>query len=91
MTYATRARGRSPGRAVIVAVLAVIAVLAIIACIVYFAEPARSLPSVLGPITHPASRANAHRSTRAWSALAIGVVCLVAAGLVSRQGRSSAR
>ena len=91
MTYATRSRGRSPGRAVIAAVLAVIAVLAIIACVIYFTEPARSLPSVLGAITHPASRADAHRSTRGWAALAVGVVCLVAAGLVSRQGRSSPR
>jgi hypothetical protein len=91
MTHATRVRGWSPGRAATVAVLAVIAVLAIIACILYFTEPARSLPSILGAITHPASRAGAHRSTRGWSALAVGVVCLVAAGLVSRQGRSSPR
>jgi undecaprenyl pyrophosphate phosphatase UppP len=91
MTYATRSRGWSPGRAIIAAVLAVIAVLAIIACILYFTEPARSLPSVLGAITHPASRADAHRSTRGWTALAIAVICLVAAGLVSRQNRSSPR
>jgi len=91
MTNATRTRGWSPGRATLVAVLAVIAVLAIIACIIYFTEPARSLPGMLGAITHPASRADAHRSTRGWAALGIGVVCLVAAGLVSRQGRSSPR
>lgn len=91
MTYATRSRGWSPGRATIAAVLAVIAVLAIIACVIYFTEPARSLPSVLGAITHPASRAGAHRSTRGWTALAIAVVCLVAAGLIGRQGRSYRR
>jgi hypothetical protein len=73
------------------AILAVIAVLAIIAAIMYFTEPAKSLPSVLGTITHPASRANAHRTTRAGIALAFGVVCLVAAGLVSRAGRPSPR
>ena len=91
MAHATRSRGWSPGRATIAAVLAVIAVLAIIACVLYFTEPARSLPGVLGAITHPASRADAHRSTRGWTALAIAVICLVAAGLVSRQGRSSPR
>jgi len=91
MTHATRARGWSPGRATVVAVLAVIAVLAIIACVLYLTEPARSLPGILGTVTHPASRADAHRSTRGWSALAIGVICLALAGLVSRQGRSSPR
>jgi hypothetical protein len=91
MTHATRARGWSPGRATFAAVLAVIAVLAIIACVLYLTEPARSLPGILGTVTHPASRADAHRSTRGWSALAIGVICLALAGLVSRQGRSSPR
>jgi multisubunit Na+/H+ antiporter MnhB subunit len=74
-----------------VVVLVIIAVLAIIAAIMYFTEPARSLPSILGAISHPASRANAHRTTRAWIALAVGVVCLVAAGLVSWTGRPSSR
>jgi multisubunit Na+/H+ antiporter MnhB subunit len=74
-----------------VVVLVIIAVLAIIAAIMYFTEPARSLPSVLGAISHPASRANAHRTTRAWIALAVGVICLVAAGLVSWMGRPSSR
>jgi hypothetical protein len=70
-----------------VAVLSVIAVLAIIACVIYLAEPARSLPGVLGTITHPASRADAHRALRGWVSLAVGVVFLVAAGLASRLGR----
>jgi len=74
-----------------VVILVIIAVLAIIAAIIYFAEPARSLPSFLGTITHPASRAGAHRTTRAWVALAVGVVCLAAAGLASRSGRPSPR
>jgi amino acid permease len=91
MTQVTPARAWSPGRAITVAVLAVIAVLAIIACVIYLTEPARSLPAILGTITHPASRAGAHRSARGWSALAIAVICLVAAALVSRPARSPAR
>jgi multisubunit Na+/H+ antiporter MnhB subunit len=74
-----------------VVVLVIIAVLAIIAAIMYFTEPARSLPGILGTITHPASRAGAHRTTRAWIALAVGVVCLAAAGLASWTGRPSPR
>ncbi len=88
---ASRARGRSTGRMTAVVVLVIIAVLAIIAAIMYFTEPARSLPSILGAITHPASRASAHRTTRAWIALAVGVVCLAAAGLASRMGRHPPR
>lgn len=74
-----------------VAILVIIAVLAIIAGIMYLTEPAKSLPSILGTITHPVSRANAHRSLRGWTALAVGVICLAAAWFVSRMGRSSPR
>lgn len=91
MTDVSRARGRSPAQKTTVAVLAVIAVLALVAAIIYFAEPARSLPSVLGTITHPASRANAHRSLRGWIALVVAVICVAAAGFASRQGRSVPR
>lgn len=91
MAEATSARGWSPGKVVVVAILAVIAVLAIVACVMYLTEPAKSLPSVLGAITSPASRADAHRSTRGYSALAIGVVFLAAAWIVSRLGRTSSR
>jgi uncharacterized membrane protein HdeD (DUF308 family) len=72
------------------AVLVIIGVLAIIAGILYFAEPARSLPGILGAITHPASRADAHRSTRGWAALVIGVVLLAVAWPVGRAGRARA-
>lgn len=91
MTHATHAHGWSSGRVLAVAVLAVIAVLAIVAGIVYLTEPAKSLPAVLGTITHPAARADGHRATRGWSALAVGVVCLAAAWLVTRLGRSAPR
>ena len=91
MTDTSRAPGRSAGKMAVVVVLAIIAVLAVIAAIMYFTEPAKSLPSILGTITHPAARASAHRTTRAIVALAIGVVCLAAAGLTSRMGRPSTR
>jgi hypothetical protein len=70
-----------------VVILAIIAVVAIIATIMYFTEPAKSLPSILGAITSPASRASAHRTTRGAVTLAVGVVCLVAAGLAGWMGR----
>jgi hypothetical protein len=57
----------------------------------YLTEPARSLPGILGTITHPASKAGAHRSTRGGVALAVGVICLVAAGFATRLGRPSPR
>jgi amino acid permease len=85
------AGGRSPGKTIAVVVLAIIGVLAIVAGIIYFVEPAKSLPSVLGTITHPASRASAHRSLRGMIAVIVGVICLVAAWLVSRLGRSARR
>lgn len=91
MTHASRARGWSPGKMTAVAVLVIIAALAVIAGIMYLTEPAKSLPGILGTITHPVSRANAHRTVRGWTALAVGVICLAAAWLVSRMGRSSPR
>ena len=89
--YGSGARGRSSGRKIAVAVLVIIGILAIIAGIVYLTEPAKSLPSILGTITHPASRADAHRTSRGWGALAVGVVLLVAAWFASRMGGSSRR
>lgn len=91
MTSATQAHTWSLGRTIAVAVLSVIAVLAIIAAVLYFTEPARSLPSVLGTITHPASRADAHRSTRGAVAIAVAVVLVIAAGVAARMGRASRR
>jgi hypothetical protein len=68
----------------------IIAVLAIIAGIMYLTEPAKSLPGILGTVTHPASKANAHRSLRGGIALAVGVICLAAAWFAGR-GRSASR
>ena len=82
------AGGRLSGPTVITAVLVIIAVLAIIAGILYFAEPAKSLPSILGTITHPPRRANADRPLRGTVALVAGAACLVAAWLVTRHRKS---
>jgi len=81
------ASGRSSGKTIIAVVLVIIAVLAIIAGIIYFIEPAHSLPSILGKITHPpasAARANASRSLRGAGSMVVAVVCLVAAFFVNR-------
>ena len=86
------ASGRSSGKTIIAVVLAVIAVLAIVAGIIYFIEPAHSLPSIMGKITHPPSslgRANASRSLRGAGALVVGVICLVAAFFVNRSNKSA--
>ena len=64
--------------------LAVLGVLGIVVAIVYFAEPAKSLPSVLpGHV----SGLTAHRNKRGAAALAIGVVLLAAAGYVAYADR----
>ena len=91
MTYPSGSSGSSPAKIATVAILAIIAVLAIIAGILYLTEPAKSLPSVLGTITSPASRANAHRSTRGIVAIVVGVIFLVATGFATRLRRSAAR
>ena len=85
MTYeSSTGAGRSTGKTAAVAILVVIAVLAIVAGAIYFAEPAKSLPSVMGAITSPASRANEHRSLRGWISIVIAVVLLVAAWFTAR-------
>lgn len=85
MSSGSGASGRSSGRTIVAVILVIIAVLAIIAGVLYLVEPAKSLPSILGTITHPAARANAHRSLRGWTAIAVGVICLVAAWFTGRQ------
>ena len=87
------ASGRSSGKTIIAVVLVVLAVLAIVAGIIYFVEPAHSLPSIMGKITHPPaslSRADANRSLRGAGALVVAVVLLVAAFFVNRSNKASA-
>lgn len=81
MTYAEEVEGsarRSPARIIIAVVLVILGILAIIAAILYFTEPAHSLPSVLGQITKPPHRADAHRTLRGVGALVVGIVLLAA-------------
>jgi drug/metabolite transporter (DMT)-like permease len=84
------ASGRSSGKTIITIVLVVIGVLAIVAGIIYFIEPAHSLPSFMGKITHPPAtltRANATRPLHGAAALVAAIVCLVAAFFVNRSNK----
>ena len=81
-TAEERTAGRSTGRKVAAAVLGVIGILLIIAAILYFTQPAHSLPSVLGTIKyngHNHTRAYSHRTLRGIVTIIVGVVCLIAA------------
>jgi hypothetical protein len=89
VTTASQARSRSSAKVITVAVLVIIAILAIIAGVLYLTEPAKSLPSVLGTITSPASRANGHRDARGGVSLAVGVILLLVAYFIGRAGRSA--
>lgn len=91
MASATTTRGLSSGKLTGVVIVAVIGIVALIAAILYFTEPAKSLPSILGTITSPASRASAHRTLRGVVALVVGVVLFVAAGIAGWRGKSATR
>jgi amino acid permease len=89
MTYeSSTGAGRSTGKTAAVAILVIIAILAIVAGALYFAEPAKSLPSVMGAITS-GSRANTHRTLRGIVSLVVAVVLLVAAWFTARSGRTA--
>jgi uncharacterized membrane protein HdeD (DUF308 family) len=84
VAYAEEVDGRterSPGRIILAVVLVIIGLLGIIAGIIYLAEPAHSLPSVLGTIKyngHNHARAYTPRSLRGAVSLAVGAVVLLA-------------
>ena len=87
----TSTSGKSSGKTIIAIVLVVLAVLLIIAAIIFFVEPAHSLPSFMGRLTHPPStlaRANATRPLHGAAALVAAIVCLVAAFFVNRSNKS---
>jgi amino acid permease len=91
MTYeSSTGTGRSTGKTAAVAILVVIAVLALVAGVIYFAEPAKSLPSVMGAIT-TGSRATEHRDLRGWVSIVVAVVLLVAAWFTARMKGSAQR
>lgn len=84
-TAGERTASRSTGRTVAAAILGVIGILLIIAAIIYFTQPAHSLPSVLGTIPyngHNHTRAYSHRTLRGIVTLIVGVICFIAAGFV---------
>jgi uncharacterized membrane protein YphA (DoxX/SURF4 family) len=83
------APGKSSGKTVIAIVLAVVAVLLIVAAILFFVEPAHSLPSFMGKITHPTARANATRPLHGAAAAVAAIVCLVAAFFVNRGNKAA--
>ena len=86
----TSAAGKSSGKTIIAIVLVVLAVLFVIAAIIFFIEPAHSLPSFMGKITHPPaslSRANATRPLHGAAAIVAAIVCLVAAFFVNRSNK----
>ena len=86
------ASGKSSGKTIIAIVLVVLAVLLVIAAIIFFVEPAHSLPSFMGKITHPPaslSRANGSRPLHGAAALVAAIVCLVAAFFVNRSNKGA--
>ncbi len=83
------ASGRSSGKTIIAIVLAVLGVLFVVAAIIFFVEPAHSLPAFMGQITHPTGRANATRPLHGAAALVAAIVCFVAAFFVNRSNKAS--
>jgi amino acid permease len=67
--------GKSTGRTIGAVILAIVAILFIVAGIIYLAEPAKSLPSILGTVHN----STGHRPLRAAGSLIVGVVFAVGA------------
>jgi drug/metabolite transporter (DMT)-like permease len=86
------ASGRSSGKTIIAIVLVVLGILFVVAAIIFFIEPAHSLPSFMGKITHPPAtihRANGTRPLHGAAALVAAIVCFVAAFFVNRSKKAS--
>ena len=62
------------------AVLVVVAVALLVAAVIYFAQPASSLPPFLPGSDPTLAR---HHTTHALAALALGVICLIGAWMTS--------
>jgi amino acid permease len=80
VTSANESGGRSTGRLIAAVILAIIGILFIIAGILYVAEPAKSLPSMLGQI----AGSNGHHPLRAVASFVVGVILFVAAWFALR-------
>ncbi len=73
-----------PAQRFLVLVLTVLGILGVIAAVIYFAEPAKSLPSILpGHI----AGSTVHRTHRGIAALIVGVALLVAAAAAASMAR----
>jgi drug/metabolite transporter (DMT)-like permease len=86
------ASGRSSGKTIIAIVLVVLGVLFVVAAIIFFIEPAHSLPTFMGRLTHPPhslARANATRPLHGAAVLVAAIVCFVAAFFVNRSNKAS--
>lgn len=81
MTSVNESGGRSSGRVIAAVILAIIAVLFIIVAIVYVAEPAKSLPSM---IPGHVAGSSGHHPLRAVGSLVVGVILFVAAWFALR-------
>ncbi|HEY2443406.1 MAG TPA: hypothetical protein VGI31_09755 [Streptosporangiaceae bacterium] len=60
--------------------LGIVAILLIVVSILYFTQPAHSLPSILGSIKSPVHRADEKRSLRGVITLVVALVCLAGCG-----------
>jgi amino acid permease len=78
--------GSSTGRTVAAVICVIVAIVFIVAGIIYLAEPAKSLPSILGK----EASISAHRDLRAAGSLIVGVVFAVGAWLALRYKSKSA-
>ena len=67
--------GNSSGRTIAVVILAIVAILFIVAGFIYLAEPAKSLPSIMGQI----KGSSGHHALRAAGSFVVGVVFAVGA------------
>jgi hypothetical protein len=77
-----------PAQRFLVLVLTVLGILGVIAAVLYFAEPAKSLPSILpGHLAH----STVHHTKRGIAALVVGLALLVAAAAAASMGRPRPR
>lgn len=90
MSSVSTSGGRSSGKTIIAVVLGIIAVLLIVMAVIYFIEPAHSLPAFMGQISSPPKRADATRPLRGVGALVIAVILLVGAWFTLRGGKPKA-
>ncbi|HEV2372049.1 MAG TPA: hypothetical protein VGS19_07765 [Streptosporangiaceae bacterium] len=92
MSSTSASGGRSSGKMIAVIVLGVIALVSIVAAIIFFVEPAHSLPAFMGQIKfngHNHARAYGTRPLHGAAALVLAVVCLVGAWFVNRGGKAA--